>query len=288
MILLQADESLEEDVKLLFPADTTRTHYTRVLSDLEVTTETLMKMKDHIGSAAGRFPVAAHFDTVAYCCTSASSVIGEATVEAIVREGERRGTCCEEQSARAPRSLTALSTLTKAHPFVHTCVPLLTLLCTTSGCPSLSLKTVTNPLTAAVAAFKALNVTRVGLVSPYLASVNTVLIRCFKENGIDMTIFGSFGQEQEERVARIDGDSLFNACVKLHEEGQKSESTKFDAVFMSCTNLVTLPVIQRVEEALKIPCLSSNLCLAWHMARLAEFKCDVKAVGSSMLLASDK
>ena len=154
-----------------------------------------------------------------------------------------------------------------------------------SGCTSLSLKTVTNPLTAAVAAFKALNVTRVGLVSPYLASVNTVLIRCFKENGIDMTLFGSFGQEQEERVARIDSDSLFNACVALHEEGQKSESTKFDAVFMSCTNLVTLPVIQRVEEALKIPCLSSNLCLAWHMAELAGFTCDMAAVGSSMLLS---
>ena len=87
MILLQADESLEEDVKILFPATTTRTHYTRVPSDLEVTTSTLMKMKDHIGSAARRFPVAAHFDTVAYCCTSASSVIGEAKVEAIIREG---------------------------------------------------------------------------------------------------------------------------------------------------------------------------------------------------------
>ncbi len=42
-----------------------------------------------------------------------------------------------------------------------------------------------------------------------------------------------------------------------------------DALFLSCTNLRTLPVIAALEETIGLPVLASNTVLAWHMARLA-------------------
>jgi len=38
-------------------------------------------------------------------------------------------------------------------------------------------------------------------------------------------------------------------------------------VFLSCTNLRTLDIIDPLEQALGIPVISSNQALAWHMAR---------------------
>jgi maleate cis-trans isomerase len=44
---------------------------------------------------------------------------------------------------------------------------------------------------------------------------------------------------------------------------------KIEAVFASCTNLRTLPVIETCERRLGKPVISSNLALAWHMMHLA-------------------
>jgi maleate isomerase len=43
-----------------------------------------------------------------------------------------------------------------------------------------------------------------------------------------------------------------------------------DMVFLSCTNLRTLEVIDGLEADLGIPVVSSNLALAWDMARRAD------------------
>jgi maleate isomerase len=42
-----------------------------------------------------------------------------------------------------------------------------------------------------------------------------------------------------------------------------------DGLFLSCTNLRTLDVIAPLEEKLKMPVLSSNLVLAWHLSQIA-------------------
>jgi len=239
LILLQADESLEEDAKVLIPSSGARLHHVRIPSSLEVSEESLLALKDDIGAAASRFPASGKFDSIAFCCTSASSVIGSRQVEAIIRAN------CRAQ-----------------------------------------LRCVTNPLVAAIAAFNVLGVTRVGLVSPYVASVNVALIKAFKENDIEVTHSGSFGQEEESKVARIDEESLVRACLELYEDSKKNSEKKFDAIFMSCTNLVTLGAIPRVEAATGLPALSSNLCLCWHMGVQAGggLELDIEALGGTNML----
>ena len=47
-----------------------------------------------------------------------------------------------------------------------------------------------------------------------------------------------------------------------------------DAVFLSCTNLRTLDVIDEIEAELGLPVVSSNQALAWHMAQLTQISPD--------------
>ena len=67
----------------------------------------------------------------------------------------------------------------------------------------------------------------------------------------------------DARVARIDPSSLVEAARVL------AERSDMDAVFLSCTNLQTLDVIEGLEAELNLPVLSSNQVLGWHMAQLA-------------------
>lgn len=122
---------------------------------------------------------------------------------------------------------------------------------------------VTNPAAALVAACKALGVARIGVVNPYVAPISDRLCRMVEAEGIDVAAVGSFNEAVEANVVRIAPASLQEAAVAV------AQHAGCDAVFLSCTNLRTLGIIEPLEKTLGVPVLSSNQVLAWHMLRLA-------------------
>lgn len=127
-------------------------------------------------------------------------------------------------------------------------------------------KAVTDPLSAALAQFHSLNVARLGIVSPYIASVSEPIRAAFEAGGIAIPDTLSFGEQVEARVARIAPRSIADAARAL------AQRSKLDAVFLSCTNLRTLDILAPLSEELGLPVLSSNQCLAVHMAALAKIR----------------
>lgn len=122
---------------------------------------------------------------------------------------------------------------------------------------------VTDPLSALVAACGKLGIRRLGLLSPYVAAVSDRLREVLAAKGIETPVFGSFEVAEEARVARIDGKSITEAAAHLAARGG------IDAIFLSCTNLRTLDVIPALEAELDLPVLSSNQVLGWDLIRLA-------------------
>ena len=98
VIVLKADETLENDLRRLFPHRDVALHVTRVSSGAEVTGETLRAMADHLTAAAALFPDPTRFDAVGYGCTSGASVIGPARVARLVKAG------CATQAVTDPVS----------------------------------------------------------------------------------------------------------------------------------------------------------------------------------------
>ena len=83
LVLLQTDEVLENEIRKLLPVETTLFH-SRVPSGAEVTAETLAGMEAEIPRSVSLFPPGGNPGVVAYCCTSGSTVIGEANVSKAV------------------------------------------------------------------------------------------------------------------------------------------------------------------------------------------------------------
>ncbi len=121
---------------------------------------------------------------------------------------------------------------------------------------------VSNPITAAIAACRALNVKRLGLLTPYRADVSTAMQNVFEENDIKISAFGYFEEELDHKVARISENATLEGMLQVG-------AGDCDAVFASCTNLRTFGVIEQAEKALGKPVISSNSAFAWHMYRLA-------------------
>jgi len=141
------------------------------------------------------------------------------------------------------------------------------------GC---SVKHVTEPVSALIAACRALDIHKIAFLSPYVAEVSQTLRAVLAENGLQTAVFGSFNESNEAKVARIEPQSIKAAALGL------VKATVADAIFLSCTNLQTLNVIEEIEAECNLPVLSSNLVLAWHMAVLANQTDFCERVGQLM------
>ena len=129
---------------------------------------------------------------------------------------------------------------------------------------SCSTREVTNPLMAATEYAKYLGVTKLALLSPYIEEVNTPLRKAFEIKGLSTETFGTFGEGQEEKVARISESSTIEAAITL---GQDAST---EAVFISCTNLRTFNCLDKIANKIDKPGFSSNQSLAWHMKKLSQ------------------
>ena len=213
VIVLQVDETIEQDFRRLFAPESAKIHVTRIPSGAELTPDTIAEMAGNLTQAASLLPEA-EFDVIAYACTSGTTLIGADKVAELVKVGRK-----------TPH--------------------------------------VTNPLTAAVKAIRHVGANSVAIVSPYIPAVSTPIRKAFIAAGFDVPMSISFGERVESSVARIDPDSIRQAALKAVTDSDP------DCIFLSCTNLRTLDIIEDLEAETGRPVLSSNMVLAWHMASLA-------------------
>lgn len=120
-----------------------------------------------------------------------------------------------------------------------------------------------NPITACKAALSALGLRRIALVTPYPPEVTLEMQANLRAAGFDTTAVASFDQSDDFTVARITADSILNAATLV---GARPE---VDGVFVSCTSLRALGILEEAEARIGKPVIASNQVLAWHLARLA-------------------
>jgi maleate isomerase len=120
-----------------------------------------------------------------------------------------------------------------------------------------------NPITACKAALSALGLRRIALVTPYPPEVTTEMQANLRDAGFDTVAVASFNQSDDFTVARISSASILNAATTI---GARED---VEGVFVSCTSLRALEVIEAAEAQIDKPVIASNQALAWHLMRLA-------------------
>lgn len=123
-------------------------------------------------------------------------------------------------------------------------------------------RNVSNPTSALIWACHEKEIRRLGFLSPYVEEVSGVLRNLLHGEGIETPVFGSFEEPEETKVANIDGRSVINAALHL------ADLMQVDGLFLSCTNLNTIGVLDEIETQSGLPCMSSNFVLAQHIKAL--------------------
>ena len=121
----------------------------------------------------------------------------------------------------------------------------------------------TNPLTAAKAALAALGVQNLALLTPYTPDVTLAMQANFAHSGVSVRVVGSFFEDSDAVVGKIAPQSILDAALEVGSD------PSVDGVFISCTSLRAVGIIEAAEATLDKPVTASNHALAWHMMRLS-------------------
>lgn len=84
LIVLQVDETIEQDFRSFFVAERAKLHVSRVPSGAELTPQSIAQMQTALPAAASLLP--GGLDVVGYACTSGTTLIGAARVRALVTQ----------------------------------------------------------------------------------------------------------------------------------------------------------------------------------------------------------
>ena len=131
---------------------------------------------------------------------------------------------------------------------------------------------VTTPITSAIKAFKKMNLKKIALFTPYPESVNKTILEYFSRKNINIVSFGTFNIDLDEDIANVDPKHLLETLIKL-------DINDADALFVSCTALPVLEILDQVEKKINKIVLSSNQTLIWDTLRSIGYKSPVKGYG---------
>ena len=131
---------------------------------------------------------------------------------------------------------------------------------------------VTTPITSAIKAFTKMNARKIALFTPYPESVNKTILEYFNKKNINIISFSTFNIDQDEDIASVDPEFLLETLIKLN-------ISDADALFISCTALPALEILEKVEKKVKKLVLSSNQTLIWDTLRSIGYKPPIQGYG---------
>ena len=115
---------------------------------------------------------------------------------------------------------------------------------------------VTTPSTAAIKALKKLDIKRLCIFTPYSKKLNDEVVEHFKNQGFDITSNSYFDIQSDYDIGKVDQNYLYDVLSEI-------DLKDADALFISCTALPALPIIDKLEKKLNKVVLSSNQALIW-------------------------
>ena len=131
---------------------------------------------------------------------------------------------------------------------------------------------VTTPSTASIKAFKKLNVKKIAIFTPYSKKLNDDVLNFFKKENFEIKANSYFNIESDIDIGKVDSNYLYKVLSEMDLNGAET-------LFISCTALPALSIIDTLEKKLRIPVLSSNQTLIWDTLNLIGNKEKTKGFG---------
>ena len=120
---------------------------------------------------------------------------------------------------------------------------------------------VTTPITAALKAFKKLNLKNIAVLTPYPKDVNVTVFDYLSKNDLTIDSFNSFNLNYDSEIAQVSLESLKESIANINLDN-------VDGLFVSCTALKIVDILDEVEKKFNTTVISSNQAIIWDCLRL--------------------
>ena len=131
---------------------------------------------------------------------------------------------------------------------------------------------ITTPSTAAIKALKKLNIKKLAIFTPYSKKLNDEIIDYFSNQGFDIVANTYLDIAADYDIGKVDQNFLFETLSQI-------ELKNADALFISCTALPVLNLIERLEKELGKPVITSNQSLIWDTLESIGMNKDIQGFG---------
>jgi maleate cis-trans isomerase len=126
---------------------------------------------------------------------------------------------------------------------------------------------------AMVAALRQAGVRRPAVVTPYMEDANARLVAFLEACDFEVSDLQSFHAESVEEYTRIEPEAIRAMASRAAAAGG-------DGVFIACTELRTVPVLEKIEDDLGLPAISANQATVWACLKRLGRDCQGTAIGS--------
>ena len=131
---------------------------------------------------------------------------------------------------------------------------------------------VTTPSSAAVKALKKLKIKKISVFTPYIKDLNNDVIDFFKKENFSITSNSYFDIKNDLDIGKVDPEYLFEVLSQM-------DLKEADALFISCTALPAMSIIDKLEKKLNKFVLSSNQVLIWDTIRSIGYNSSINGYG---------
>ncbi len=135
------------------------------------------------------------------------------------------------------------------------------------------------PLSAATAAFKTLGASRVSVAAPYTDDILKAVKRYLEEKSVTVVNIRGLGLSNNHDIASQTPEVVYELVTSV-------DSSDAEGIFISCTNLRALDMIERLESELGKPVVTSNQAGIWSALKTLRIKDPI--LGYGKLLSSTR
>jgi maleate isomerase len=132
---------------------------------------------------------------------------------------------------------------------------------------------VVTPITASLAALGKYNANRISVLTPYIDNVNEKIATHLQDAGKYICAFTSFHIEDNELMATIPPDTIYEAALK-------ADRPEAEALFISCTAIRAVDVVERIENKINKPVITANQAMAWQAFRWSGYSSKISGYGT--------
>lgn len=128
------------------------------------------------------------------------------------------------------------------------------------------------PISAAMSALRVLDIKKIAVLTPYIDSINQQVVKAFVGQGLEVRRFHSFKLISDLDMANLSPRSIMQGAVEVSGEDT-------DAVFISCTAIRAVEVVDAIEQKIGKPVITSIQAMFWQCLRTVGYKGPVRGYG---------